>query len=153
MKFIKSALFINKITSGLSTTQMLQMLIGKSERIQAIGASTPSGCWYCLFVCLLSSHLFWTSDYTFRYNMWTSGCCYCLFVYCLPSICSRRQTTPFRIICGRQPRSHRRQTTQQEFFFLHLPSVVLSLFFFARRIQPSLSLVDREVELCVEPAT
>ena len=30
--------------------------------------------------------------------------------------------------------------------FLHLPSAVLALFFFARRNQPFLSLVDREVE-------
>ena len=29
---------------------------------------------------------------------------------------------------------------------LHLPSAVLALFFVARKIQPSLSLVDREVE-------
>ena len=36
-------------------------------------------------------------------------------------------------------------------FILHLPSAVLALFFFARRIiiQPFLSLVDREVEFCV----
>ena len=33
--------------------------------------------------------------------------------------------------------------------FLHLPSAVLALIFLARRIQPSLSLVDREVEFCV----
>ena len=30
--------------------------------------------------------------------------------------------------------------------FLHLPSAVLALVFLARRIQPPLSLVDREVE-------
>ena len=30
--------------------------------------------------------------------------------------------------------------------FLHLPSVVLALIFLARRIQPFISLVDREVE-------
>ena len=30
--------------------------------------------------------------------------------------------------------------------FLHLPSALLALIFLARRIQPSLSLVDREVE-------
>ena len=34
-------------------------------------------------------------------------------------------------------------------FLIHLPSAVLALIFFARRIQPFLSLVDREVELCV----
>ena len=33
--------------------------------------------------------------------------------------------------------------------FLHLPSAVLALIFIARRIQLSISLVDREVELCV----
>ena len=34
--------------------------------------------------------------------------------------------------------------------FLHLPSAVLALLFIARRrIQPSLSLVDREVKFCV----
>ena len=31
-------------------------------------------------------------------------------------------------------------------FFIHLPSAVRALIFFARRIQPFLSLVDREVE-------
>ena len=33
--------------------------------------------------------------------------------------------------------------------FLHFPSAVLALIFLARRIQPSLFLVDREVEFCV----
>ena len=33
--------------------------------------------------------------------------------------------------------------------FLHLTSAVLTLFFLARRIQPFLSLVDREVECCL----
>ena len=33
--------------------------------------------------------------------------------------------------------------------FLHLPSAVLALIFLARRIQPFLSPVDREVEFCV----
>ena len=34
-------------------------------------------------------------------------------------------------------------------FLIHLPSAVRALFFFARRIQPFLSLVDREVEFCL----
>ena len=34
-------------------------------------------------------------------------------------------------------------------FFTHLPSAVRALIFLARRIQPFLSLVDREVEFCV----
>ena len=33
--------------------------------------------------------------------------------------------------------------------FFHLPSAVLALIFISRRIQPSLSLVDREVEFLV----
>ena len=33
--------------------------------------------------------------------------------------------------------------------FLHLPSAVVALVFLARRIQPFLSLVEREVEFCV----
>ena len=33
--------------------------------------------------------------------------------------------------------------------FLHLSSAVLAFNFLARRIQPLLSLVDREVEFCV----
>ena len=33
--------------------------------------------------------------------------------------------------------------------FLHLPSAVFALIFIARRIQPSLSLVDRDVDFCV----
>ena len=33
--------------------------------------------------------------------------------------------------------------------FLHLPSAMLALIFLARRIQPFLSLFDREVEFCV----
>ena len=34
-------------------------------------------------------------------------------------------------------------------FFIHFPSAVLALIFLAGRIQPFLSLVDREVEFCV----
>ena len=34
-------------------------------------------------------------------------------------------------------------------FVIHLPSAVHALMFLARRIQPFLSLVDREVEFCV----
>ena len=33
-------------------------------------------------------------------------------------------------------------------FLIHLPSAVLPFIFLARRIQPSLFLVDREVEVC-----
>ena len=34
-------------------------------------------------------------------------------------------------------------------FFIHLPYAVRALIFLARRIQPFLSLVDRQVEFCV----
>ena len=33
-------------------------------------------------------------------------------------------------------------------FLIHLPSALLALIFLARRIQPFLSLVDRDVEFC-----
>ena len=49
-------------------------------------------------------------------------------------------------------RSHRRKVTQEEGhtgFLIHLLSAVHALIFLARRIQPFLSLVDREVEFCV----
>ena len=36
-------------------------------------------------------------------------------------------------------------------FLVHFPSAALALIFIARRIQPFLSLVDREVESCVYP--
>ena len=43
------------------------------------------------------------------------------------------------------------EVTQEEGHtgFLHLPSAVLALIFIPRRIQPPISLVDREVEFCV----
>ena len=58
----------------------------------------------------------------------------CVFM-CCHLIYSIRQT------CGRTSRGHTG--------FLHLPSPTLALFFIARRIQPFLSLVDRDVEFCV----
>ena len=45
-----------------------------------------------------------------------------------------------------QPGSHRKKVTG---FSIHLLSAVLALIFLARRIQPFISLVDREVEFCV----
>ena len=52
---------------------------------------------------------------------------------------------------GHQPASHRRKVTQEKGHtgFLHLRSAVHALTFVARRIQPFLSLADREVYLCV----
>ena len=47
-----------------------------------------------------------------------------------------------------QPGSHKRKVTHTG-FLIHLLSAVRALIFLARRIQPFLSLVDREVEFCV----
>ena len=66
----------------------------------------------CVYVCVFSSHSFWTSSSS-------------------------------DIPAG---------VTQEEGhtgFFIHLLSAVRALIFLARRIQPFLSLVDREVEFCV----
>ena len=67
---------------------------------------------YYIYVCVFSSHPFWTSS-------------------------------SLDVPAG---------VTQEEGytgFFIHLLSAVLALIFFATRIQPFLSPVDREVEFCV----
>ena len=51
-----------------------------------------------------------------------------------------------RRACGRTSRGH---TGGSHTGLLHLPSAMFTLFFLAIRIQPFLSLVDREVEFCV----
>ena len=69
-------------------------------------------CTLLLYVCVFSSHPFWTSS-------------------------------SLDVPAG---------VTQEEGhtgFLIHLPSAVRALIFVARRIQPFLSLVDREVEFCV----
>ena len=65
-------------------------------------------------------------------------CCVC--VLCGHPIYSERQA------CGRTS-----QGTQEEGHtgFSHFPSAVLAVMFLARRVQPFLFLVDREVEFCV----
>ena len=60
------------------------------------------------------------------------GVCVCVF---FPSILDIK-------FVGRTSRGHTG-------FLIHLPSAVRALIFVARRIQPFLSLVDREVEFCV----
>ena len=68
---------------------------------------------YSVFLCVFSSHSFWTSSL-------------------------------LDVAAG---------VTQQEEgytgFLIHLLSAVRAIIFLARRIQPFLSLVDREVEFCV----
>ena len=77
-------------------------------REYVVGFPLPDG----VFVCVFSSHPFWTSS-------------------------------SLDVPAG---------VTQEEGhtgFLIHLPSAVRALIFVARRIQPFLSLVDREVEFCV----
>ena len=57
-----------------------------------------------------------------------------LCLCCHPNYCGRQT-------CGRTSRGHTG--------FLDPPSKVFALMFIARRIQPPLSLVDREVQFCV----
>ena len=53
---------------------------------------------------------------------------------------------------GRQASGRTSRVTQEEGhtgFLIYLPSAVLALIVLARRIQSSLSLVDRQIEFCV----
>ena len=57
-----------------------------------------------------------------------------------------------QIFLEQQQQQHRRKVTQEEGhtgFLIHILSAVRALIFLARRIQPLLSLADREVEFCV----
>ena len=62
--------------------------------------------------------------------------------FVLPSVCVCVFFPSILDINGRTSRGHTG-------FLIHLPSAVRALIFVARRIQPFLSLVDREVEFCV----
>ena len=65
----------------------------------------------------------------------------------MPNFCVERTVEIYVVLCY-VPAG----VTQEEGhtgFFTHLPSAVHAFIFFARRIQPFLSLVDREVEFCV----
>ena len=67
--------------------------------------------------------------------------CVCCVCVCFLSIHSEHQVRwPY------QPGSQEEGHTG---FLIHLPSAVRALIFLARRIQPFLFLVDREVEFCV----
>ena len=67
---------------------------------------------------------------------YTQCVCVCVF---FPSILDIK-------FVGRTSRGH---TEGHKGFLIHLPSAVRALIFVARRIQPFLSLVDREIEFCV----
>ena len=68
--------------------------------------------------------------------------CVCLCVYFFVCVCV---FFPFILDIKFVERTSRGHTG----FLIHLLSAVLALIFLARKIQPFLSLVDREVELCV----
>ena len=70
--------------------------------------------------------------------------------YLLMCVCVFFSSHSFWIQSTYQPGSHRKKVEEGNTgFSIHLLSVVLALIFLARRIQPFLSLVDREVEFCV----
>ena len=71
--------------------------------------------------------------------------CVCIYYVCVCVSC--RPIYSGRQVCRRIPAG----ATQEEGHtgFLHLRSAVLALYVLARRIQPFVSLVDREVEFCV----
>ena len=64
-------------------------------------------------------------------------------------VCCCRPVYSARQACGRTNRGGVTQEEGHTGFFIHLPSAVLALIFLARRIEPFLSLVDREAEFCV----
>ena len=89
---------------------ILMLLVMYIEIIVENCSMTISTVHTCFYVCVFSSHSFWTS-----------------------------MDVPAGV-------------TQEEGntgFSIHLLSAVLALIFLARRVQPFLSLVDREVEFCV----
>ena len=69
-------------------------------------------------------------------NLQYDTACVCMFCVCFLPIHSDIK------FVGRTSRGHTE-------FLIHLLSAVHALIFLARRIQPFLSLVDREVEFCV----
>ena len=101
------------------------------------------------------------TDYTFNMNKITANECAPVTGIVLKLI-PRKWGLRSRVVCVCVFSSHSFWTssswdvpagvTQEEDhtgFFIHLYSAVRALLFLARRIQPFLSLVDREVEFCV----
>ena len=112
---------------------------------------------HMLFFCVFASNyaLFWgdqTSKNAFnrqlRYFMVVSGvhssvvfnACVCVCVF---------SSHPFWTSSSLDVPAGVTQEEGRTGFLIHLPSAVRALIFVARRIQPFLSLVDREVEFCV----
>ena len=73
---------------------------------------------------------------------------YELHFYCLECVCVF-SSRPFWTSSSLDVPAGVTQEEGHTGFLIHLPSAVRALIFVARRIQPFLSLVDREVEFCV----
>ena len=89
----------------------------------------------CIFYCMKYEEKYRSSDYSSTVVL----CC----VLCVLSSHPFWTSSSLDVPAG---------VTQEEGhtgFLIHLPSAVRALIFVARRIQPFLSLVDREVEFCV----
>ena len=102
-------------------------------------------------MCLFSSHSFWASNsldvpaggtqeegHTGFLIHLLSAVCVCVF-----------SSHPFWTSSSLDVPAGVTQEEGHTGFLIHLPSAVRALIFVARRIQPFLSLVDREVEFCV----
>ena len=116
-----------------------------------MGLSECMGEWFYVCFCVFSSHSLWTSSsldvpagvtqeegHTGFLIHFLSAVCVCVF-----SSHSFWTSSSLDVPAG---------VTQKEGhtgFFIHLLSAVRALIFLARRIQPLISLVNREVELCV----
>ena len=75
-----------------------------------------------------------------KFNHCGCCCCYCVCVF---------SSHPFWTSSSLDVPAGVAQEEGHTGFLIHLPSAVRALIFVARRIQPFLSLVDREVEFCV----
>ena len=105
----------------------------------------------CVCVFVFSSHSFWASSsldvpagvtqeegHTGVFIHLPSAVCVCVF-----------SSHPFWTSSSLDVPAGVTQEEGHTGFLIHLPSAVRALIFVARRIQPFLSLVDREVEFCV----
>ena len=117
-----------QLSSRKCTPNDIPRRVGPREEIQRVGFT-----WVCL---QLKHNIFFRRDHVSQSR--TSFCVCCVFS-------SHSFWTSMDVPAG---------VTQEEGntgFSIHLLSAVLALIFLARRIQPFLSLVDREVEFCVLP--
>ena len=113
-------------------------------------------------VSLCSSHLFVYSIFLFflfgsgggRRHAWVRSSWIIatipnLHTWCVVYMCVVFSSHPFWTSSSLDVPAGVTQEEGHTGFLIHLPSAVRALIFVARRIQPFLSLVDREVEFCV----